>query len=115
MAKTENSSGFNYCITCDGKSRDDPQLYEPLIHHVLQKKKLVDGLKKEALWSVSTLGGRRPQGEGRARGRAGLLQREPGFTQCRGHPGDFGLDEWLDHLGGCAEWMNWLCTCFSLS
>ena len=46
MAKTENSSGFNYCTTCQGKSIDGPHLYEPLIHHVLQRIKIVDGFKK---------------------------------------------------------------------
>lgn len=30
---------------CGGKGRDDPQLYEPIIHHILPKKKLVDSLK----------------------------------------------------------------------
>lgn len=49
MAKTENSHGFNYCTTRDGKHTDGPQLYEPLIHHILQKKKPVDGLKKEGV------------------------------------------------------------------
>lgn len=33
---------------CDEKG-DDPQLYEPIIHHVLQKKKLVDSLKTNVL------------------------------------------------------------------
>lgn len=43
----------------DEKGRDDPQLYEPITHHVLQKKKLVDSLKNNVTsqWAPRVPGG----------------------------------------------------------
>lgn len=42
MEKNENFSRFPTAPIYGGKDGDDPQLYEPIIHHILQKKKLVD-------------------------------------------------------------------------
>lgn len=63
MAKTENSSGFHYCTTCDRKSTDGSQLYEPLTQHVLQEKATRCFEERRWDWLVSTWDGRGPQGD----------------------------------------------------
>lgn len=100
MSKSENSSAFNYCNTCDGKSRDNPQLHEPRIQHILQKKNLVGGLKKEGvtgLWvpRVTEAPNGNAQGSCEA-SRASLSAKGTERT----------LHEQLNHLGGSADWMN---------